>query len=152
MLSSLKNAFVSRLRVRRLDSAFENGSSVSGPVCPPGRVFRVLGVDAFRLRFCVYRLAAPAADGGRAFGGWCVFENARPACAGGGPRLSLCDLLSRLGGLRVFVRVLVVAFGVLLGVLLIANLCRRLVAAEIFENSLRFCACCVRFFSLKFLN
>ena len=137
MLSSLKNAFVSRLRVRRLDSAFENGSSVSGPVCPPGRVFRVLGVDAFRLRFCVYRLAAPAAGGGRALGGSCVFENARPACAAGGPRRSLCDLPSPLSGLRVLVRVLVVAFVLLVVVLVVSNLCRRLAAARFSETESR---------------
>ena len=98
----------------------------------------VLGLAAFRFRVCVFCRAARAVGGVRVAVGVCVFENACSACVAVAFRFSFRVLCSRLLGSRVSVRVIVVAFLVLLDLLVFANLCRRLAAADFSEKSPRF--------------
>ena len=67
-------------------------------------------------------------------------------------RFSFRVLCSRLLGSRVSVRVIVVAFLVLLDLLVFANLCRRLAAADFSENSLRVAPAVRNFAREKFLR
>ena len=98
----------------------------------------LLGLAAFRFRVCVFCRAARAVDGVRVAVGVCVFENACSARVAVALRFSIRVLFLRLLGLRVSVRVLAVAFLVVLSLLVFANLCRRLAAADFSEKSPRF--------------
>jgi hypothetical protein len=108
----------------------------------------LLGLAAFRFRVCVFCRAARAVDGVRVAVGVCVFENACSARVAVALRFSIRVLFLRLLGLRVSVRVLAVAFLVVLSLLVFANLCRRLAAADFSENSLRI-APAARFFACE---
>ena len=97
-------------------------------------------------------LSARAVGGVRVAVGVCVFENACSACVAVAFRFSFRVLCSRLLGLRVSDRVIAVAFLVLLGLLVFANLCRRLAAADFSENSLRVAPAVRNFAREKFLR
>ena len=150
--SDLKIALLSCLSFGRLNSALENAPSLSNSSCAPSRVFRVLGLFAFLSRRCACGPAALAVGGLLAAGCCLRFRKRSARALLVAPRRPFCALRSRLFGLRVFVRVLAVAFCVLLGVLVVAFLCRRLAAARFSENSLRFAPSARCFVLRKFLK